>query len=136
MRIIACSTKKLPPFRRARSRTVASNTYELHACQRHTDGRIERQHLSERPALLVANSSANWIATPVHPWEYRQIHLVEVMRIAADIVATTARLECLSYRVYGWTAFFLALGALLLAVGYWYITFARSAPGQTRACAA
>jgi hypothetical protein len=31
---------------------------------------------------------------------------------------------CLSYGVYDWAAFFLAIGALNLAGGYWYITIA------------
>ena len=30
----------------------------------------------------------------------------------------------------GWAAFFLVLGALNLAGGYWYITIARSAPPE------
>jgi hypothetical protein len=33
---------------------------------------------------------------------------------------------CLAYGVYGWAAFFLVLGTLNLAGGYWYLTVARS----------
>jgi hypothetical protein len=38
---------------------------------------------------------------------------------------------CLSYGAYGWAAFFLVVGALNLAGGYWYITIARSESAQT-----
>jgi hypothetical protein len=67
----------------------------------------------------------------IHPWEYRHIRVFGVIRVTGGIVAATAGLVCLSYGVYGWAAFFLVLGALLLAVGYWYITIARFASART-----
>jgi hypothetical protein len=62
------------------------------------------------------------------PWEYRRLRAFGVTRIAGGFVATAASVICLSYAAYGWAAFFLAVGLLGLAVGYWYITIARSAP--------
>lgn len=50
-------------------------------------------------------------------------------RIAGGSVAA-AGVVCLSYRAYGWVAFFLALGTLNLVGGYWYITIARSASAR------
>ena len=37
---------------------------------------------------------------------------------------------CLSFGVYGWAAFFLAVGAANLAGGYWYLTIDRSASAR------
>jgi len=62
------------------------------------------------------------------PWEYRHLRAYGVTRIAGGSVAAAAAVVCLSYGVYEWAAFFLALGALNIAGGYWYITIARSAP--------
>jgi hypothetical protein len=62
------------------------------------------------------------------PWEYRHLRGFGVTRIAGGGVAAAAGVVCLSYGVYEWAAFFLVLGALNLAGGYWYITIARSAP--------
>jgi hypothetical protein len=61
------------------------------------------------------------------PFEYRHLRVFGVGRIAGGSVATAAGLVCLSYDVYGWAAFFLAIGALNLAGGYWYLSIARSA---------
>jgi hypothetical protein len=75
-----------------------------------------------------------WLTPPrsgiyrlVPPWVYRHPRFFGVAHIAGGSVATAAGLTCLSYGVYGWAAFFLALGALHLAGGYWYLTIARSA---------
>ena len=68
-----------------------------------------------------------WIA----PWEYRHLRASGVTRVAGGSAAAVAGVVCLSYGVYGWAAFFLVLGALNLAGGYWYITIARSAPALT-----
>jgi hypothetical protein len=65
------------------------------------------------------------------PWEYRHLRAFGVTRIAGGGVAAAAGVVCLSYGVYGWAAFFLVLGALNLAGGYWYITIARSASART-----
>ena len=64
------------------------------------------------------------------PWEYRHLRFFGTARIAGGSVAATAGLICLSYGVYGWAAFFLVLGALNLAGGYWYLTIARSASAR------
>jgi hypothetical protein len=38
---------------------------------------------------------------------------------------------CLAYDADGWAAFFLAIGSLNIAGGYWYLTIDRSAASQT-----
>ncbi len=76
-----------------------------------------------------------WWLTPTRPgmqrliipWEYRHLRVFGVTRIAGGSVAAAAGVVCLSYGVYGWAAFFLVLGALNLAGGYWYLAIARSA---------
>jgi hypothetical protein len=60
------------------------------------------------------------------PFEYRHLRAFGVTRIAGGFVAATAGVVCLSYAAYGWAAFFLAVGAANLAVGYWEIAIARS----------
>jgi len=98
--------------------------------------------MSGTPPMYAAEDSAagkglrGWWATParpgmqrlINPWEYRHLRAFGVTRIAGGFVAATAGVICLSYSVYGWAAFFLAVGVLNLAGGYWYITIARSAP--------
>jgi hypothetical protein len=77
-----------------------------------------------------------WWASPprrgmqrlIIPWEYRHLRAFALTRIAGGFVATAAGVTCLAYAAYGWAAFFLVVGALSLAVGYWYVTIARSAP--------
>ena len=65
------------------------------------------------------------------PFEYRHLRFYGVTRIAAGGVAAAAGLICLSYRVYGWAAFFLAIGALNIGGGCWYVTIDRSAAPRT-----
>ena len=79
-----------------------------------------------------------WLTPPrpglqrlIHPWEYRRLRRFGVTRVAAGCVAAIAGVICLSYGVYGWAAFFLVIGALNLAGGYWYLTIDRSAPART-----
>jgi hypothetical protein len=87
----------------------------------------------------AARSLRGWWASPprrgmqrlIVPYEYRHLRLFGTGRIAGGAVAATAGVVCLSYGVYGWAAFFLVLGALNLAGGYWYLTVARSAPVRT-----
>jgi len=75
-----------------------------------------------------------WWASPprtgmqrlIVPYEYRHLRFFGVGRIAGGSVAAAAGVVCLSYGAYGWAAFFLVLGALNLAGGYWYLTIARS----------
>ncbi len=79
-----------------------------------------------------------WLSPPrtgmarlLAPFEYRHLHFFGVVRLVGGSVAAVAGLICLSYSVYGWAAFFLALGALNLAGGYWEVTTARSASART-----
>jgi hypothetical protein len=67
----------------------------------------------------------------IAPWEYRHLRFAGVTRIAGSSVAGTAGVICLAYGVHGWAAFFLVLGALNLAGGFWYLTVARSASART-----
>jgi hypothetical protein len=76
-----------------------------------------------------------WLSPPrsgmqrlIAPWEYRHARGFGVTRIFSGSIAAAAGVVCLSYSVYGWAAFFLVIGALNLAGGYWEITIARSAP--------
>jgi len=66
----------------------------------------------------------------IPPWEYRHLRFSGVTRIAGGSVAAAAGVICLSYGAYGWAAFFLVLGALNLAGGYWYLTIDSSAPAR------
>ncbi len=87
----------------------------------------------------AAKGLRGWWASPprsgmqrlIVPYEYRHLRFFGVGRIAGGCVAATAGIVCLSYGVYGWAAFFLALGTLNLAGGSWYLTVARSAPAHT-----
>ncbi len=71
-----------------------------------------------------------WWLSPPRPglhrliplWEYRHLRFSGVTRIFGGSVAATAGVVCLSYRVYGWAAFFLVLAVPNLAGGYWYLT--------------
>jgi len=65
------------------------------------------------------------------PFEYRHARIFGVTRTVGGVVAAAAGLVCLSYGVSGWAAFFLAVGALNLACGYWELTIARSSSAQT-----
>jgi hypothetical protein len=67
----------------------------------------------------------------IYPWEYRHIRVFGLIRIAGGSVGVGAGLICLAYGVYGWAAFFLVVGALSLAAGYWYLTIARSRSART-----
>jgi hypothetical protein len=79
------------------------------------------QWLSPRPGIYRL----------VPPWVYRHPRFFGAGHIAGGSVAAVAGLICLSYGVYGWGAFFLALGALNVAGGSWYLTIARSASART-----
>lgn len=98
--------------------------------------------MSGTPPMNTANDNVarkglcEWWASPprpgmqrlINPWEYRHLHALGVTRIAAGFVAAGIGAFILSYAAYGWAAFFLVVGALNLAGGYWYIAIARSAP--------
>jgi len=92
--------------------------------------------MNDNPA---AKGLRGWWATPsrpglqrlINPWEYVHLRAFGVTRIFGGSVAAAAGVICLSYGVYGWAAFFLAIGALNLGGGYWYLTVDRSAPART-----
>ena len=67
----------------------------------------------------------------INPCEYRHLRGFGVTRIAGGCIAAAAGVVCLAYGVYPWAAFFLVLGALNLAGGYWYLTVDRSASART-----
>jgi hypothetical protein len=78
-----------------------------------------------------------WLSPPrsgahllINPLEYRHLRAYGVMRIFGGSVAAGAGIICLSYKVYGWAAFFLAIGALNLTGGSWYLTIDRSAASR------
>ena len=64
----------------------------------------------------------------IAPWEYRHLRVYGITRVACGTVASAVGVACLAYAAYGWAAFFLALGVLSLAGGFWELTIARSAP--------
>ncbi len=79
-----------------------------------------------------------WLNPPRHgiyrlisPWEYRHPRFYGVGHITGGSVAAAAGLICLSFSVYGWAAFFLVIGALNLAGGYWFLTIARAIAART-----
>jgi len=79
-----------------------------------------------------------WLSPPrrgtrllIAPWEYRHLRVFGVGRIAGGSVAAAAGVVCLAYDAYGWAAFFLVIGALNLAGGYWFLAIARSANART-----
>jgi hypothetical protein len=94
--------------------------------------------MNVRNANTVPKGLRGWWLTPprpgmqrlINPWEYRHLRVFGVTRIAGGSVAAAAGVVCLSYGAYGWAAFFLVIGALNLAGGYWYLTIARSASAR------
>ena len=79
-----------------------------------------------------------WLSPPrtglqrlIYPFEYRHLRAFGVTRIAGGSLAAGAALICLSYGVYNWAAFFLAIGAANLAGGCWYLTIDRSASARS-----
>jgi hypothetical protein len=87
----------------------------------------------------AAKRLRRWWLTPsrpglqraIHPWEYHHIRAFGLIRIAGGSAAAGAGLICLAYGAYGWAAFFLVVGALSLAGGYWELTIARSRSART-----
>lgn len=67
----------------------------------------------------------------INPWAYRHLRGVGVSHVAGGSVQAAAGLICLSYRAYGWAAFFLVIAALNFAGGYWYLTIDRSPSART-----
>jgi hypothetical protein len=66
----------------------------------------------------------------INPWAYRHLRLFGVSHITGGGIQAAAGIVCLAYGVNGWAAFFLALAALNLAGGYWYLTIDHSAAAQ------
>lgn len=98
--------------------------------------------IREMSVARVTNATKRlrgWWASPprpgiqrlIAPWEYRHLSGFGVTRVAGGSVAAAVGVVCLAYGGYGWAAFFLILGALSLAAGFWEITIARSAPPGT-----
>jgi hypothetical protein len=87
----------------------------------------------------LAKRLGRWWFTPprpglqrlINPIEYRHLRGFGVTHIAGGSIAAGAGLICLAYGAYGWAAFFLVIGGLHLAGGYWYLTIDRSAPAWT-----
>ena len=95
--------------------------------------------LDYTPFANVRKGPRGWWLTPprrgsyrmIAPWEYRHLRFAGVTRVAGGTAATAAGVICLAYSAYGWAAFFLVIGALNLAGGYWYLTIDRSAAART-----
>jgi hypothetical protein len=64
------------------------------------------------------------------PWEYRHLRGFGIVRVVGGCLAAAAGLVCLGYDAYAWAAFFLAVAALDLAVGWWYLAIVRSPSGR------
>ena len=89
-------------------------------------------------ANLRKGPRAWWLTPPrpgiyrlIAPWEYRHLRFAGVTHIAGGSVAAAAGVICLAYGAYGLAAFFLAVAALTLAGGSWYLTIAGSASPRT-----
>ncbi len=75
-----------------------------------------------------------WWASPprrglrrvINPWEYRHLRGFAITHIAGGSLAAAAGVVCLSYAAYGWAAFFVAVAALNVAAGCWYLAIVRS----------
>ena len=67
----------------------------------------------------------------INPLEYRHLRAFGATRVFGGTAAVGAGLVCLAYDADGWAAFFLSIGALNIAGGYWYLTIDRSAAAGT-----
>jgi hypothetical protein len=93
--------------------------------------------MDERNANAARGLRERWLSAPrsgthllINPWEYRHLRAFGAARVFGGTVAAGAGLICLAYDADGWAAFFLAIGSLNIAGGYWYLTIDRSAaPG-------
>jgi hypothetical protein len=98
-----------------------------------------RQVLDYTPLANRSKGLRGWWLTPprpgiyrvIPPWVYRHLRFFGVADMASGSIPAAAGLICLCYGAYGWAAFFLALAALALAGGYWYLTIDRA--GSARA---
>ena len=78
-----------------------------------------------------------WLSPPRHglalllaPYEYRHLRFFGITRLVGAGVAAVPGVICLSYSAYGWAAFFLGIGALNLAGGWWELSIGRSASAR------
>ncbi len=74
-----------------------------------------------------------WAAPPrsglrrlINPLVYRHLRVFGSLHIAGGLIAAIPAIICLSYGVYGWAAFFLAIAAANVAGGSWYLSIARA----------
>jgi hypothetical protein len=67
----------------------------------------------------------------INPVEYRHLRAFGAARVFGGSIAAGAGLICLSYDADRWAAFFLSIGALNIAGGYWYLTIDRSGSALT-----
>jgi hypothetical protein len=86
----------------------------------------------------AAGLRGRWLSPPrpgmqrlISPWEYRHLRASGATRVFGGSAAAAAGIICLSYRAYGWAAFFLVLGAGNIAGGCWYLSIDRSALTRT-----
>ncbi len=97
--------------------------------------------MNARRIRRAAKGLREWWASPprsgmqrlISPWEYRRLRLFGLARLGGGTVGIAVGVACLAYSAYGWGAFFMLIGALNLACGYWYVTIAR--PAVPRAAA-
>lgn len=90
--------------------------------------------MSSRHENTAAKRLRDWWRFPprsglqrlIAPYEYRHLRAFGISRVAGGCAAAAAGGVCVSYEAYEWAAFFLAIGALNLAGGYWYLAIAHS----------
>jgi hypothetical protein len=95
--------------------------------------------LDYTPLANLEKGPREWWLTPprsgiylvIAPWIYRHPRFFGSMAVSVSVVPLVAGFICLSYDVYGWAAFFLALAALALGGGAWYLSIANSASTRT-----
>jgi hypothetical protein len=91
------------------------------------------------PFANLRKGPREWWLTParpgshrlIPPWAYRHLRFFGIGHLAGGGVQAAAGVICLSYGVYGWAAFFLAIAALNIGGGSWYLAVARSAADRT-----
>ena len=89
--------------------------------------------------MRASKALREWWASPprsgmrrvIFPVVYRHLRFFAAMEMAGCVVAVAIGVACLADSASGWAAFFLAVAALNLAGGWWYIAIARSESGRT-----
>jgi hypothetical protein len=98
-----------------------------------------RQVLDYTPfPYLRKGLSESWQSPPrsgahrlIAPWAYRHLRFYGIGHITGGSIAAAAGLICLAYSAHGWAGFFLAIAALNLAGGFWYLTIDRSSAARS-----